>query len=272
MTLFAHSPAISIHYLDVNPGAAECVLLLHGLGATSDSWQLQIPALAETGFRVVAPDAPGFGQSTRPGRLASMSNFSDPILSLLAQLNIHSAHIAGISMGGVMALQITLDRPGLVKTLTLVNTFARLQISSVRLWPYYLWRFILVHTLGLPAQAKAVARRIFPRPEQEPLRQALIQQILQADPRGYRAAMRALARFDVQNRLHEITAPVLVITGENDTTVSPESQHRLAAGIAQARQITIPGAGHALTVEHPETFNRILVEFLRAPSQNPGAS
>ena len=64
-------------------------------------------------------------------------------------------------------------------------------------------RSILVYTLGLPTQAKAVAKRIFPDPDQEIFRQGLIEQVTQADPRAYRAAMRALARFDVRKRLNE---------------------------------------------------------------------
>ena len=166
-------------------------------------------------------------------------------------------------MGGTMALQLTLDFPHHVKRLVLVNTFARLQLASPLVLPYFALRFLLVHTLGLPVQARQVAKRLFPLPEQEPLRQALIEQILQADPRAYRAAMRALARFNVYQRLPEIQAPTLVITGERDTTVPPANQHVLAAGIRAARQVTVPAAGHAVTVEKPAEFNHLLIDFLQ---------
>ncbi len=262
MPFFQQGPQVSIHYIDENPGAMETVLLLHGLGATCASWQMQIPRLVDEGFRVIAPDAPGFGQSGCLRGDTSIAGLSLPISDLLTSLKIPAAHIAGISMGGTIALQMTLDHPGQVGKLVLVNTFARLQIAKRRLWPYYLLRFILVHTLGLPMQAQAVAKRIFPRPEQEILRQELIHQIMQADPRGYRAAMRALARFDVRRRLSEITARTLVVTGENDTTVPPQNQHPLVTGIPQARQVIVSSAGHAVTVEKPEVFNDLLLEFL----------
>jgi 3-oxoadipate enol-lactonase len=262
MPFFKPSPAISIHYIDENPDAVDTVLLLHGLGATCTSWQLQIPPLTGAGFRCIAPDVSGFGQSNYAGGGTSVAKLAQPIHGLLSERGIDCAYVVGISMGGTLALQMALDYPQQVKKLVLVNTFAHLQIASARLWPYYLLRFILVHTLGLRTQARTVALRIFPRPEQEVLRQALIEQILQADPRGYRAAMRALARFDVRDRLAEIKMPALVVTGENDTTVLPPNQHLLADGIAQARQVVIPLAGHALTVEQPELFNQILFDFL----------
>jgi pimeloyl-ACP methyl ester carboxylesterase len=80
------------------------------------------------------------------------------------------------------------------------------------------------------------------------------------DPRAPPA--RALARFDVRNRLGEIDCPTLVITGEDDTTVPVEIQNQLASGIKDSRQILIARAGHAVTVERPDIFNQVLVEFL----------
>lgn len=262
MPVFDFSPSCRIHYLDENSSSPNPVLLLHGLGANSQSWLMQTPALHRAGFRSIAPDAPGFGQSTYPGGRASIQRFTKPIVALIEALKLSSLSVVGISMGGTMALQFTLDNPQHVSRLVLVNTFARLDVTHPRMMPYFLMRFILVHTLGIPTQARAVAKWIFPRPDQEILRQGLIEQVLQADPRAYRAAMRALARFNVQDRLGEIACPTLVVTGERDTTVPMHNQQRLAQGISNARQVVIPDAGHAVTVEKPDAFNQILVEFL----------
>jgi 3-oxoadipate enol-lactonase len=251
-----------LFYLDENPAAPQAVLLLHGLGANGNSWQLQTPALIGAGFRVIAPDTPGFGQSTYPGDGTSILKLTSPIAELLGRLQLGPTHVVGISMGGTQALQLALDWPECVAKLVLVNTFAHLDLSKAISWPYFLLRFILVHTLGLEAQGKAVARRIFPHADQEILRQMLIDQIMQADPHGYRAAMRALARFNVSPRLHEIMSPSLVITGAQDTTVPIRDQDALVHGIANARQVIIPGAGHAVSVDKPEEFNHNLLEFL----------
>jgi 3-oxoadipate enol-lactonase len=262
MPIFDFSPSCRIHYLDENNLSPKPVLLLHGLGANSQSWLFQSPVLQQTGFRPVAPDFPGFGQSTYPRGRAVLRRFVEPIEALIVSLRLQRLDVVGISMGGTAALQFALDCPESINRLVLVNTFAHLNVTSPRSLPYFLLRFILVHTLGLPRQAKTVAKHIFPAPDQEVLRQGLIEQIMQADPRAYRAAMRALAFFDVRNRLDEIRCPTLVITGEQDTTVPVETQTRLANSIQNARQLIIPHAGHGVTVGNPDIFNQVLVEFL----------
>lgn len=262
MPVFKFSPSCKIHYLDENSSSLKTVLLLHGLGANSQSWLFQTPALHQEGYRTIAPDAPGFGKSTYPGGRATIALFAQPLASLIGSLGLRNVTIVGISMGGTLALQLALDHPEWVSRLVLVNTFAHLNVSSPRVLPYFLLRFILVHTLGIQTQAKAVARRIFPDPDQEILRQGLIEQVIQADPRAYRAAMRALGRFDVRNRLQEIDLPTLVVTGSQDTTVPIEAQNDLAQRIVDAKHIFIEGAGHAVTVEKPDQFNQVLVEFL----------
>jgi pimeloyl-ACP methyl ester carboxylesterase len=262
MPIFEFLPSCRIYYLDENVTASNSVLLLHGLGVNSTSWLYQIPSLIQAGFRPIAPDAPGFGQSTYPGGRAAIVHFVEPITALLEKLQIQHIDVVGISMGGTMALQLALDHPQLVSRLVLVNTFAHLNIISLRSLPYFLSRFILVHTLGLSTQAKTVAKYIFPYPDQELLRQGLIEQVRQADPRAYRAAMRALVRFDVRNRLREIHCPTMIIIGERDTTVPWEIQDSLANGINLSREKIIPEAGHGVTVEKPDIFNHVLVEFL----------
>lgn len=241
-------------------------MLLHGLGANSNSWLFQTRPLQQSGFRTIAPDAPGFGKSRLVGIRASIDQFCSPIETLVRQLGIASFHVVGISMGGAMALQIALDHPGWVSRLVLVNTFARLSVTDPRQLPYFAVRFILVHTLGLPTQARLVAKRIFPYPDQEIFRQGLIEQLSQADPQAYRAAMRALASFDVRSRLNKIECPTLVVTGDRDTTVPLEAQHYLAQHIPGAYQVIIKDAGHAVTIEKAEQFNQVLVEFLCSES------
>jgi len=126
---------------------------------------------------------------------------------------------------------------------------------------------LVIYAFGLSTQAQMVANRLFPDPEQEELRQELIKQINQADPKGYRAAMRALGRFDVVSRLNEIKTPTLVITGDRDTTVPLPLQQNLVQRIANARHAVIPNAGHAVSVEQPQIFNETLLQFLLNPKR-----
>lgn len=268
MPLMECSSGLRIHYLDVRPDpsdiqAGKVAMLLHGLGADGSSWQLQLPALTGLGYRVLAPDARGFGRSSYPANSpARISIAAGDFIQLASRLGVAELDLVGISMGGAHALALALECPQLVRRLVLVNTFAHLRPRGVDEWVYYAIRFTLVHTLGLEAQAKTVAARIFPNPGQGPLRQMLIEQILQADPHAYRAAMRALASFNVNRRLSEINAPTLIVTGERDTTVPRDVQQQLVEGIRGARQVIIPGAGHAVSVDQPEAFTQVLIDFL----------
>ena len=265
MPNFKISPQLSIHYIENNPSGQRPVILLHGLGANGSSWQLQVPALVDVGFRVIAPDARGFGQSTYPDGKTSIHEMAEDMVTLLGSLQIGQTDVVGISMGGTIALQLALDHPELVRKLVLVNTFAHLRPDSLSGWFYFALRLGLIQILGLRAQAQVVSKRLFPKPEQEELRQLLIIQIMQADPQGYRAAMRALWSFNVTDRLGSLNIPTLVITGDADTTVPLRVQRRLAESIPNARQVLIPQAGHAVTVEKPTEFNRALMLFLYPP-------
>jgi len=259
-----------LHFLDPNPSGSPGVLLLHGLGADASSWTLQFPALVEAGFRPLAPDVPGFGASRYDGRGWSLKRVAAALAGLLDEAATGPVDVVGLSMGGVIAQQLALDKPQCVKKLALASTFAALRPESAAGWVYWLRRTLLVSFKGIPAQARFVAGRLFPRPEQEPLRRMLIEQITRADPRAYRAAMRALGLFDSRRRLAQIQAPTLVITGADDGTVSPSAQRALAQGIPGARQVVIAGAGHAVSVDHFEEFNAALLAFLAERSEVVG--
>ncbi len=251
----------SLHYLDPAPHNPRPVLLLHGLGSTAASWQAQLTALAEAGFRPIAVDLPGFGRSPYGGAW-SPEEAARAAFALLEDLNAVPADVVGISMGGTVALAAALEFPKKVRSLTLVNTFAALRPQGLRGWAYFALRMVVVHTVGLEVQGRTVVKHIFPKAGQEAMREALLAEIRQADPRAYRAAMRALARFNVVSRLGEIRCPTLIVTGEEDTTIPPTVQAELARGIPGARHVVISGAGHAVIADSPLAFNRALLEFL----------
>ncbi len=253
----------NLHFLDPNPSGNPAVLLLHGLGADSTSWTLQIPALSEAGFRPVATDAPGFGQSLYDGGGWNLKGVAAQMADLLGELGTGPAHIVGLSMGGVIAQQFALDFPLLTRRLVLVSCFSVLRPDHFNGWVYFMVRTATVLTLGLKAQAQVVARRVFPNPKDQPLREMYLDSVARANPKAYRRAMLSLGWFDSRKKLVEIKAPTLVITGAEDTTVSPARQRALAEGIPSAQQMIIPQAGHAVAVDQAERFNRVLLDFLK---------
>jgi pimeloyl-ACP methyl ester carboxylesterase len=252
----------SYHVADPNPSGKPPILLLHGLGADGTSWSLQFPALIEAGFRPLAPDAPGFGGSAYDGGGWNIRRVAMQMAGLLEELGTGPVHVVGLSMGGTIAQQFALDFPQLTKKLVLVSTFSVLRPDDFSGWAYFIRRLASVLTMGQAAQAQMVAWRVFPDPKDQELREMFLASVRRADPRAYRSAMIALGLFNSTRRLREIHVPTLVITGANDSTIRPARQRLLLQGIQGARQVVIQDAGHAVSVDQAEQFNRALLEFL----------
>ena len=106
MPYFDIDRTLKIHYLDPHPGGHPAVLLLHGLGATGESWQLQFPVLIESGYRPIAADARGFGKSTYPGGKMTVEDMAGDMVALLAKLNVDGAVVVGIENVMEPALRI----------------------------------------------------------------------------------------------------------------------------------------------------------------------
>lgn len=253
---------LHLHYGDENPQATRTIVLLHGLGANGSSWRPQVPALMAAGYRVLAPDLRGFGRSSYPGQ-TGIAEMAGDVAHLLRTVGDGPAHIVGLSMGGTVALQLALEQPALVRSLVLANTSARLRPWRLDGWVYYGLRYALLYLLTHQTQARLVARRTFPHPEQEELRCAFAGQILQANPYAYRGALRALAFFNVLDSLAQVQAPTLVVSGEHDRTIPLATQRLLAEGIPGARHTIIPGAGHGVTADRPALFNQAMLDFLQ---------
>lgn len=250
------------HYQDPYPDNQKCILLLHGLGTDSTSWGMQFASLGLAGFRPIAPDIVGFGGSAYDGRGWSFERVASLLRNFVVDLGVAPVHVVGLSMGGVIAQQFVIDYPDLVNKVVLASTFSSLTPANLNHAFYLLLRLVVVHTVGLNAQAKIVARRIFPEPDQAQWREIVEKQIALADPRAYRAAVRSLGLFNSTRLLQKIQKPVLVISGAEDTTVSLKLQRQLAGAINGAVHHVIPNGGHAVSVDHPDEFNKALVAFL----------
>ncbi len=255
------SDTLCLHYEEANPTGSPPVLLLHGLGSAGGDWMLQFGPLTDAGYRALAPDLRGFGRSSAPPEVTIQAMAEDMAL-FLEQMTAAPAHVVGISMGGAVAQQLALDHPEMVRRLVLVNTAAHLRPRNLSGWLYVLARAVLAFVISPERQAELVAKRLFPRPEQEVLRKNIYQRIVRTNPCAYRSAMRSIMRLDLRGRLGELRMPVLVVTGAEDTTVPPPVQEELARGIPGARHVVVEGSGHGIIVDNPVAFNRILLEFL----------
>ena len=244
---------------------AAAVLLLHGLGSCGDDWALQLRALAPR-YSALAPDLRGQGKSPMPAGWPTIELLTADVVSLLDRLEIGSAHVVGLSLGGAVALQLAAEAPERVRSLVAVNTFARLRTPrrSMGRGRRRMW---LAATGRMEELGRSVAAGLFPYAGQEEMRALAAARLASNSPLTYVKLLMAVGRFDLRGRLGEIRVPTLVVAGEQDATVSMECKLELAGGIPGARLERFAGSGHATPLDQPERFNAALLGFLESVDQ-----
>lgn len=240
-------------------GRGDAVLLLHGLGGSHDDWRLQLPEFAKR-YRVIVPDLRGFGASGRREPFTIQQHARD-MLALMDALEIPDAHVVGLSMGGAVAIEMALARPGAVASLVLANTAPSFRLSNWERRRMAWLRILLASLLGVGAVARITGRGFFPARGQGRLRRRLIRRASKTSRWVYLATLRALTRWNAEKRLPAIRAPTLVLGAEFDMTTTAEKRH-WAERIDGARVVELPGSRHHSEQDSPERFNHAVRAFL----------
>ena len=253
-----HLPDFRLHYDIAGKGVP--LLLIHGLGSSGRDWEKQVPFF-EKDYQVIALDLRGHGQSDKPPGPYSIRMFAEDTAALLCELEVESAHIAGISMGGMVALELALQFPELVRRLTIINSYPEMRVETfsehLQIWR----RFLLLELLGMRGIGVILAKRLFPKPEQGELRSLFVERWAANDKRAYRNSLRAIVNWDVEAFLGNITCPVFVVASDQDYMPLDEKR-AYTTKMPNARLVVIEDARHAVTVERPDEFNKLLMEFL----------
>jgi pimeloyl-ACP methyl ester carboxylesterase len=276
--LYLEVQGLTTHLLSAGEGE-RAILLLHGGGVDSArlSWEPILPALAET-HCVFAPDLPGYGDSARPDIAYTMAFYIDFVTALLDALNLTRVTVAGVSMGGGIAIGLTLTHPERVNHLVPVDSYGLQRVAPAHRWSYWLvhqdwlnrltWWIITRH----PALAKASLQQIFydPRKIDAALMNAVWEEVRK--PHAGRA-FRAFQRHEVLknglrtvylDRLGEIKAPTLFIHGEYDRLVPLECAREAHQLLPGSQLVILPRCGHWPQREDPSGFVRALQAFLSA--------
>jgi 3-oxoadipate enol-lactonase len=161
-----------------------------------------------------------------------------------------------------VALSLTLDHAVRVRSLTLVNTFARLTPAGPRGALRMLARLGLLACAPMRVVAAHVAHGLFPRPEQRELYLAAVASLGGNSRRTYLASIRGLASFDVRRRLGEVRCPTLVVAGDRDTTVPLTPKRLLQQSIPGAELRVVSDSGHVTPYDQAALFNALLLGFV----------
>lgn len=245
-------------------GQGSPLLLIHGLGSSGDDWAFQREDFAR-GHTLILPDLRGSGRSAKPPGPYSIAQFAADLWGLLDALGIEYTDILGFSLGGAVALEMALARPGRTRRLILCNALANYRTDTWRKWFEAHLQLALVRTLGLRRTARLIANRLFPHEHQAPKRQRVID-VVGANPRAaYLASIHALIGWSALERLPDLRCPVLIISAEHDYTPLADKR-REAAHFPQVEFVVMPGSRHGTPFDATEAFNACVLGFLARDS------
>lgn len=256
--MFATINGIDIYYEDSGQGTA--IVFIHGLGENTSSWHHQLSYFSQ-GYRVVAMDLRGHGQSSFNDEFITIELLACDILSLMDYLRIDYAHFVGHSMGGLICQEIASHNSGRMLSMVLSDsagyypppmgtTGLETRLKNIDNLTMAEMAEIIANGACRPGAldaVKAEVRNLFAANRKEPYRQATIS-TLKADYRKYH---------------NKMLQPTLVMVGEYDKTTPLEYAEFLNSVLVSSKLTVIPDAAHMTKLENPKEYNRLVDEFLQ---------
>jgi len=249
---------IDIHYESAGDGPS--LVFIHGLGSSTRDWERQV-AFFSSRYRVVTFDCRGHGQSDKPRGPYSVPMFAEDAAGLIKSLGTAPAHIVGLSMGGMIAFQLAVMEPDLVKTMVIVNSGPAMILRTRREKWMFFKRRLVARFFGMRMMGKFLAKILLPEPEQEPLRKLLVERWSENDRLAYLASMKALFGWSVLDQVNTIRCPALIVTAEQDYT-PVAAKEAYAALMPRAEVVVIGKSRHLTPIDQAAAFNEAVMSFL----------
>lgn len=250
-------------------GAGPPVVFVHGAAEDSRVWQPQLDGLSDE-FTVVAWDEPGAGRSSDLPDSFALAGFADALAALIDDVGLGPAHVAGLSWGGSIVLELYRRHPARVATLVMIDTYAG--------WKGSLAAEEVEARVAGARRMLAVPREDFdptfpglfaddPPAEYVPLLSAVAADVR---PSTLELELAIVARTDLEDVLHEVSVPTLLIWGERDVRSPLSVAHQFHEAVEGSELVVIEGAGHLCHLERPDQVNAAIREFCRAHSPDLG--
>ncbi|HEY7280706.1 MAG TPA: 3-oxoadipate enol-lactonase [Actinomycetota bacterium] len=256
------SGPVEVHHVEGGRPDGPPLVLSNSLGTTMAMWDPQMVALGER-FRLIRYDTRGHGSSPVPPGPYDVADLGADLLALLDRLGIDRASLCGLSIGGMTAMWVAANAPERVDRLALCSTSARFD-SPER----YAERAAIVRAEGMAPVANTAVRRWFTErfaSEQPRVVDEFHDMLLATPPEGYAACCGVVERTDLTPSIGSIAAPTLLLAGADDPSTPPPHAERIAARVAGARVVVLPGS-HLLNVERADEASRAILDHLSVPT------
>jgi len=267
---FMEVDGVRLHYQEAGDPEGPAMILIHGFAASNLVWSKVFLEFAAAGYRVIAPDLPGYGYSGKPRHLDyTIAGQAEMIVSFLQRLEINRAVFLGSSYGAAVAATIALDHPALVEKLIMVGA-----VNNNKPTRYLLMRLFGSPIIGDILSPLLVGSRRLLRMRMKRVydRHSWVLDERRVDARhlplrtrgAHRAIIRTVRRWDaerVSRDAHLLTQPTLLLWGDTDREVPLSDGQRLHETIAGSRLIVFRDCGHLPHEEYPEAFVKVVLEF-----------
>lgn len=244
-------------------GVGPPVVLVHGAAEDSRIWTPQLADLADE-FTVVAWDEPGTGASSDVPHGFGLADVADGLAALLSSLDLGPAHLAGVSWGGTVLLELYRRHPAHVATLILIDTYAgwtgSLPAEEVRARVASTQKMLSVQ----PEEFDPTLPGLFANDPPAPVVTLLAAVAADVRPSTLRNQLAIMAETDLSDLLSQVAVPTLLIWGRHDVRSPLGVAHQFREAIPDSTLVVIDGAGHLSQLERPEQVNRAVREFCRA--------
>ena len=249
-----------IDYSIAGAATAPTLLFINSIATTRELWARQVPRLSKS-FRVITYDARGHGLSQVTAGDYTIEQLGRDALAILDAAGVESAHVCGISLGGITAMWLGVHAPRRIKSLVLANTAAR--IGSLEMWTE---RIAFVKQQGMATLADLTMPRWFTDGfrAREPHTIEQFRTMVAACPKeGYLSCSAALRDEDLREAIAGIRCPVLCIAGNADPATPPEALQFIHERIAGSKMLLLDAA-HLTNVEQHEAFTNAVTECIPA--------
>lgn len=259
----SNAHGFKIHYVEEGDGPA--VLFAHGFCMDHQMFAAQFEELPNT-FRCIAWDMRGHGRSETPASPWTMQDLVVDLIAFITDVGAAPCHLVGMSIGGMIALRVAIQREDLLRSIVLVDTSAASEPADVAEL-YRGFQTTIADNDGIPEDLARGTLPIFYGPkfmDEQP--EALDYHVQRETGMATTALVEGLdallGRESVVDRLGEIHVPTLVIHGEADQAIPIARAEEIASGIPEAELVRVPNAGHTTPVESPDVVNEALAGFL----------
>jgi 3-oxoadipate enol-lactonase len=252
-----------IHYDLVGPATGPVVCFAHSLACDGGMWAEQLPPVLSAGYRVLRLDMRGHGGSDPVAGNYTMAMLADDVAATLDFLRIARVHLIGLSIGGMIAQAFAISYGPRLASAMLCDTAARTMGGAAEAWAPRIEAVTKANSVAPLADA-TMERWLTPAfKTRNPERWSQIHATICATtPVGFLGCSRAILDFDFEPALPSVDTATLVVCGANDEGTPPAGNKRIAELVPCARYEEIAEARHLPNIEHPEAFNRIMVDWL----------